>query len=161
MACFWLFWKIYIKPFGWSCLIHTLFFSLIIPSFINLQILICFDSRMTRYKSQIPAIYNGNCQLYLVIKFDASFLDDKFLVTIHCMLRNHYLFYSYCLIYRKYPAKNILQQLVFYSTASWVEIIITYANLTRRNTSIYPIIFEKCLLKPFFLLSMSYSYTSF
>ena len=104
-------------------LIHTPFFRLIIPSFINLQIFICFDSRMTRYKSQIPAICNGNCQLYLVVKFDAPFLDDKFLVTIHCMFRNHYLFYSYCLVCRKYPVKkNNLQQLAFYSAASWVEV---------------------------------------
>ena len=42
MACAWLFWKIFIKPFGLPCLIHTLFFSLMIPHLLISKYLFVF-----------------------------------------------------------------------------------------------------------------------
>ena len=59
-----------------------------------------------------------NCKQSLVTKFNVFILDNNFSGIVYCILR----FYSYCLVCRKYPVKkSILQQLVFYSTASWVE----------------------------------------
>ena len=74
--------------------------------------------RTTTHRPHIPAIYNTNCKQSLVIKFDVFILGNNFSGIVYCILR----FYSYCLVCRKYPVKkSILQQLVFYSTASWVE----------------------------------------